>query len=396
MSNRPVRNRRPSTRLTDFVVPVGGVIVTPPRTQRQRRLQQHQQSPVEGAGQGDRRDHHVPGDQEEDQGDRGDRLGDRVDEEERAVLVDQVPAILQAGIEQLVHEARLAADGQERVVVGPHHVQDDVVQPPLLVPQVRVVRGVVGGEQEDLSPWLDPAVPVGGPVLADVNGWNRIDAVGGWECGLTGFNAMEQVPTVHKEKFARAFSYVLQQILEANSEESLTRGLKWFLVLPQALLRQSKRGGKKGQGAAWVSARFQAIVNEDWGKLLEMLEADKEHNRRREEARRRRRQRGREQEDRERKRETVLGLVAKGQVGRAARRISSFGVASVDNPAAMAALRAKYPDRTHPMPASVTKGQVVDNLSGLRDSLLSLEKGVSPGTGGCRPEYLTSLGGRRA
>ena len=219
------------------------------------------------------------------------------------------------------------------------------------------------------------------PVLPDATGWNLIDRLGGWECGLTGFYAMEQVPAVHRVKFAKAYSLVLQNILEANIEENLTRALKWFLILPQALLRQSKRGGKKGQGAAWVSARFQAIVNEDWGSLLHMLESDKEANRKREEERRRRRRRNPGQgQDRDRQRETVLNLVAKGQVGRAARRISSHGVASVDCAATMAALKAKYPTRSHPMPASVSKGQVVDNLAGLKDSLLSLEKGVSPGT----------------
>ena len=33
----------------------------------------------------------------------------------------------------------------------------------------------------------------------------------------------------------------------------------------------------------------------------------------------------------------------------------------------------------------------MDNLSGLRDSLLSLKGGVSPGTGGMRNKYLTCL-----
>ena len=104
------------------------------------------------------------------------------------------------------------------------------------------------------------------------------------------------------------------------------------------------------------------------------------------------RQRGREElDDKERDREVVMSLVAGGQVGRAARRISSHGVASVDSQATMAALRAKFPDRQIPLPPTVTQGQVVDNLTGLRESMLGLETGVAPGTGGMRPEYLTSL-----
>ena len=39
----------------------------------------------------------------------------------------------------------------------------------------------------------------------------------------------------------------------------------------------------------------------------------------------------------------------------------------------------------------VTKDSPVESLKGLRDSLLALRKGVSPGTGGLRPEFLKAL-----
>ena len=84
------------------------------------------------------------------------------------------------------------------------------------------------------------------------------------------------------------------------------------------------------------------------------------------------------------KRETVLGLMAKGQVGRAARRINSNGVASMETPATEAALRAKYIDRRRDLPESVSKGQCLDNLEGLRDALLDLEPGVLAGSGGMK------------
>ena len=52
-------------------------------------------------------------------------------------------------------------------------------------------------EKEDLRPWLNPQVP--GPntglILADGDGWNRIDSLGAWECGLSSFRALENVPT---------------------------------------------------------------------------------------------------------------------------------------------------------------------------------------------------------
>ena len=79
------------------------------------------------------------------------------------------------------------------------------------------------------------------------------------------------------------------------------------------------------------------------------------------------------------------------QVGRAARRIDSNGVASLESPATMAALRAKYPARDRPLPATVTRGQCVDNLGGLREAMLGLERGVSSGPGGLRNEHMISL-----
>ena len=94
----------------------------------------------------------------------------------------------------------------------------------------------------------------------------------------------------------------------------------------------------------------------------------------------------------ERKREVVLDLVARGQVGRAAGRIKSHGVASMDSPGVREALRAKFPARERPLPDRATKGQVVDNLGGLREALLGLELGSAAGVGGMRPEFLVTLG----
>ena len=96
-------------------------------------------------------------------------------------------------------------------------------------------------------------------------------------------------------------------------------------------------------------------------------------------------------EDLDRKREVVLGLASRGQVGRAARRIDSNGVASLDSEATMATLRTKYPARARPLPPTVTRGQCVDNLDGLREAMAGLERGVSSGPGGLRNEHLITL-----
>ena len=202
---------------------------------------------------------------------------------------------------------------------------------------------------------------------------------------------MREVLLVHKEKWVTAESSVLRWIQEVSTEQELTRSLEWWLILPQVLLRQAQRNGKKGQGAKMIDARFQAVVEGDWGKLLAMLEKDREANERAAIARRRGRQQQQE-EDMEKKREVVLDLVARGQVGRAASRIKSHGVASMDTPGVKEMLRTKFPARQRPMPATATKGQIVDNLGGLREALVALELGSAPGTGGMRPEFLVTLG----
>ena len=55
----------------------------------------------------------------------------------------------------------------------------------------------------------------------------------------------------------------------------MDRALKWFLILPAALLRQAKRGSQNGRGRAEVAARFTAVSEDNWGALITALTADK-------------------------------------------------------------------------------------------------------------------------
>ena len=123
--------------------------------------------------------------------------------------------------------------------------------------------------------------------------------------------------------------------------------------------------------------------------MIDLWEADKQAALRGKEARS---MRGEEQENLERKREEVMNMIAHGQVGRAATRISSPGVAPANSPAVMATLQSKFVQRNRQLPREVTKGQAVDQLNWLRDALLDLEKGKAAGPGGMRPEFLVVLG----
>ena len=84
-------------------------------------------------------------------------------------------------------------------------------------------------------------------------------------------------------------------------------------------------------------------------------------------------------------------LLSKGPISKAVRRINSYGIANLEDPPILSQMKAKYPVGGYELPLSITKGQCVDNLTGLREVLLDLSPGVSPGTGGMRPEYLICL-----
>ena len=98
---------------------------------------------------------------------------------------------------------------------------------------------------------------------------------------------------------------VLRSILTAPDEISLTRALKWFLILPHAFLRQSKRGGQVGRSS--VAGRFNAAMDGDFSTVIRllMLDREKDEEARRREAGRTRRQKS-EEEIKEGQRKSAL------------------------------------------------------------------------------------------
>ena len=257
--------------------------------------------------------------------------------------------------------------------------------------EAEAVQQPVQDNRADLSPWLDPVVPGPrhGPLPDDGDGFNRIDLLGVWECGLSSFRALEEVPTRFREKWARAMSTIFRKLQQASTAEEEIRALKWFLIAPQAFLREPKRGGKKGQIFSALNARFDCVARGDFGTILALLESDKAAARQR--RGRARRDQGEDDITAKAKlRKTVLSLLKRGQIGRAVRRICSNGIANMDDPQVLAALKAKYTIRGRDLPAAVTKGQCLDRLD-MRESLLSLDPGVSPGFGGMRNEHLRCL-----
>ena len=141
-----------------------------------------------------------------------------------------------------------------------------------------------------------------------------------------------------------------------------------------------------------MAKRINCLVKGDWGGLLTLLEADCKQSKMED-----RKFRGKAKEDIreevevENKRKNAMLLLSKGLISKAVRRINSYGIGNMEDPKVLEQMEVKYPERGHPLPASVSRGQCVDNLRGWRGVLLDLQAGISPGTGGMRPEYLTCL-----
>ena len=243
------------------------------------------------------------------------------------------------------------------------------------------------GEQILLADRLYPEVPVPRDVNEeDGDGWCLIDRVGAWDAMLCEFQVLEDIPAQHIGTWVWAWNTVLQRVQAADSGLELDRALMWLCFLPQSLLRHAKRGGKAGRKL--VAQRFNSLVKGDWGNLVKLWEKDRSALR---EEQKRRGTKREERADSDRETRQAVELIAKGQVSKAMNRMNSHGMASMADPRVMAQVKAKYPARGRALPARVTKGKPVENLKGLRDSLLKLEGGKSPGTGGLRAEFLIVL-----
>ena len=151
-----------------------------------------------------------------------------------------------------------------------------VAQPatPANVHQDREVAGI-GAEQVLIADLIDPHVPGPhpGPVVEDSDGWNYIDKWDTWACALCEFPTLLDIPRCYREVWARAMDRILSEIQEAEDGIQLERGLKWLLILPKALFRQGRRGGKAGKGL--ISQRINSLIRGDWGSLLTMLKKDR-------------------------------------------------------------------------------------------------------------------------
>ena len=219
-----------------------------------------------------------------------------------------------------------------------------------------------------------------------MGGQELIDWVFGSVVSSFNFQSFGRCPTHSQRKVGQYLLYYLAEITAGQHPGGGGRALKWFLIAPQAFLREPRRGGKRGQSNSAISARFDSVLRDDWGTVLTLLEADRAALKQRDVGRGRRRNRREPEVDETvsdaKLRKTVLALLKRGQISRAVRRICSFGLANTDDPAVQAALQAKYTERGRDLPSHVYKGECMDRLEGLKEDLQGLDVGVAPGFGG--------------
>ena len=218
------------------------------------------------------------------------------------------------------------------------------------------------------------------------DGFEHIDQLSAMECVLSPFQAMDEVPKQYREVFAKAMETILGRVYENQEEgEELSRALKWWFFIPQALLRKPKRGGRAGMGL--VKKRFDCIINDNYGELVKIWMLDRNAI----ENKSRIPNKPDQDEGFERKTRQAVSLISKGYISKATNRIISHGVANLNDPRSKSALQSKYPARGRSMPLLVTKGHAVDSMMSLREAFLTLREGVAPGTGQLRPEFLVAL-----
>ena len=135
----------------------------------------------------------------------------------------------------------------------------------------------------------------------------------------------------------------MREINEAQEGIQLERALKWLLIIPKAVFRQSRRGGKAGKGL--VAKRVNCLVKSDWGGLLALLDTDCKQAKE-EEKKGRRTQRNEEDKEEvnlEQKRKNAMQLLSNVLISKAVRRIDSFGIGNMEDLKVLEQMKAKYP-----------------------------------------------------
>ena len=160
----------------------------------------------------------------------------------------------------------------------------------------------------------------------------------------------------------------------------------------QALLRKPARGGRAGRNE--VASRFKCVTDGDWSRLINYWEKDLSKLEEKQVIKKNSPLSKDEANDYMKLSRVVIRLIEASQLSKAMGRVNSFGLGDIANPNVKAQLTEKFPPRKRPLPHSVSKLKPIDGFRELRQSLLSLNSGTAPGSGGLHYGFLTALGER--
>ena len=209
-------------------------------------------------------------------------------------------------------------------------------------------------------------------------GWGVIDDVSVVDCAYSRFVMQENVGQWGVE-FAIVVADVLEQVC-SSVPQSRDRGLKWWLILPQLLFRQPRRGGRRGKGV--MKARFAAFQDFRLRELLAWWKSDVEDRpppRHRESSR----------EDTV---ERALKFGRDRQVGKMVSLLVSAGLVDSNDPRVEEAMVAKYPQVRSQLPDfEVGSGNAGLELPALLPEMRKLKALRGVGPSGWRNEYLRVL-----
>ena len=235
----------------------------------------------------------------------------------------------------------------------------------------------------DSADWAKPVIPLpSAPTGA--NDWTAIDHIDVFDCFVSPFRQLDDIPTQFIESWALANVEVHEQYFDAPNDESRIRALKWILALHQILLRAPLRGGRRGHND--VPKRFQAWADGDLAYLVQKWMADRSFV-----ARSRRSSHAASVAA---SLEQALSLIQRGELSRAQRLIESKGMGNLADAAVVEQLAGKHPLRKQALPDQLDAGALAryNPLTvHLEDKYRQLGRLAGSGPSGYRNEYLIAL-----
>ena len=241
-------------------------------------------------------------------------------------------------------------------------------------------------EQAPNMPWEE----------ADADGeedesWDAIDAIHPLLCAVSPFAQLQDVPATLVNEWVHTQNTVFERACRAHrsgNQADLDRALKWFLVLPQVLLRAPSRGGRRGGAAGEVEARFRAWRQGEYGTVLRWWKAHRQKER----------QRNATKEamgapDEAHLVDRALVLLEQGQISLAMNMLHSTGLGDLQVTAILDQLVGKHPRRKMPVPHELDAEEVGPGLHNLEmaEQFRKLKRMKAAGVGGGRNEYLKPL-----